>query len=173
MCIHFATTRPNRVRGLILAGTTARWTQGDDFPQGIPREALERLPRAWGRGTLRDIFYPGISRKVMSDETYRAVERIIAGPQGMQQVFEQMINFDVRDLLPTIEVPSLVVHFTGDLAVPIRLGRMLAEEIPNAEFLEMNAVDHADFARSPEAMDRIEEFCRRVGVAGVSDGNAG
>lgn len=163
MCIYFATTRPDRVRGLILAGTTARWTQGDDFPQGIPREALERLARAWGRGTLRDIFYPGISREVMSDATYRAVERIIAGPQGMQQVFDQMIDFDVRDLLPKIEVPSLVVHFSGDLAVPIRLGRMLAEEIPNAEFLEMNAVDHADLARSPEAMVRIEEFCRRVG----------
>jgi pimeloyl-ACP methyl ester carboxylesterase len=173
MCIHFATTRPDRVRGLILAGTTPRWTQGRDFPQGIPRESLERLPKLWGRGTLRDMFFPGVTREILSDETYRAVEKIIAGPQGMAHIFNAMIDYDVRDLLPQIDTPTLVVHFSGDLAVPIRLGRLLAEQIPHAEFLEMNAVDHADFARSPEAMDRIEEFCRRVGVAGVSDGQAG
>ena len=163
MCIHFATTRPERVRGLILAGTTARWKQSEDFPQGIPVETLQRLSKLWGKGTLRAIFYPGLTREVMSDDTYRAVEKIIAGPQGMQQVVDQIIDFDVRDLLPNIEVPTLVVHFSGDLAVPLRLGRMLAEEIPKAEFLEVNAVDHADFARSPEAMDRIVEFCQRIG----------
>jgi pimeloyl-ACP methyl ester carboxylesterase len=163
MCIHFATTRPDRVRGLILAGTTPRWVQGDDFPQGLPREALERLSKVWGRGTLRDIFFPSVTREVLSDDTYRAVEKIIAGQQGMAHIFDAMIGYDVRDLLPQISVPTLVVHFSGDLAVPIRLGRLLAEQIPNAEFLEMNAVDHADFGRSPEAMDRIEDFCRRVG----------
>ena len=166
MSIHFATTRPERVRGLILAGTTARWVQGPDFPQGMPREALERASRHWGRGTLRDIFFPGVTRQTMSDETYRAIEKIIAGPQGMAQVFDQMIECDVRGLLDQIRVPTLVVHFSGDLAIPIRLGRLLADRIANAEFVEMNAVDHADLARSPEAMDRIEEFCLRVAAAG-------
>jgi len=83
------------------------------------------------------------------------------------------IAYDVRDLLPHFNVPTVVVHFSGDLAVPIRLGRLLAEQIPNAEFVEMNAVDHADFARSPEAMDRIEDFCLRVGGAGGQECSAG
>jgi pimeloyl-ACP methyl ester carboxylesterase len=163
MCIHFATSRPERVCGLILAGTTARWTQSEDFPQGIERRQLEKLPRAWGRGTLRDIFYPGVTREILSDETYRAVERIIGGANGMKQVFESIAELDVRSLLPLVETPTLVVHFSGDLAIPIRLGRLLAEQIRGAEFLEVNAVDHADLARSPEAMERIEEFCLRVG----------
>lgn len=162
MCIQFASTHPDRVQGLVLVGSTARWEQSDDFPIGIPRHVLESLPQHWGRGVLREIFFPSLSRQQMDDETYRAFEHLIGTRTAIRQLVEMMLETDVRPLLPEIRVPTLVVHFTGDLAVPIRLGRALADAIPNAEFMEVNAVDHADLSQSPEAIARIREFCERV-----------
>jgi len=83
----------------------------------------------------------------------------MAGSPGLRI---SVLARDIRQLLPDIRVPALVVHFTGDLAVPIRLGRSLADGLPNAEFVEVNAVDHADLSQSPEAVDRVREFCNRI-----------
>lgn len=162
MCLQFASSHPDRVQGLILVGTAARWAQSDDYPIGISRRDLESIARVWGKGVLRDIFFPSISRQQMDDDTYRAFERLIGTPTAIQQIIEMMIETDTRHLLADIRVPALVVHFTGDLAVPIRLGRLLADGLPNAEFVEVNAVDHADLSQSPEAVDRIREFCNRI-----------
>jgi pimeloyl-ACP methyl ester carboxylesterase len=162
MCLHFAYTHPDRVQGLVLAGTTARWLQSDDFPIGIPRAALEQLPRAWGRGVLRDLFFPSISRERMDDGTYKAFESLIGSRETIGQIVEMMIETDVRPILPEIQVPALVIHFSGDLAVPIRLGRFVADHLPNAEFIEVNGVDHADLSQAPGAIDRVEQFCARV-----------
>jgi pimeloyl-ACP methyl ester carboxylesterase len=162
MCLQFAYSHPDRVEGLVLVGTTARFAQSDDFPIGIPRSSLERLPRAWGRGSLRDVFFPSISRTELDDDAYKSFENLISSREAIGQIVKMMIETDVRPLLPEIRVPTLIIHFTGDLAVPIRLGRHLAENLPNAEFLEVNAVDHVDIAGSPEAVVRIREFCERV-----------
>jgi pimeloyl-ACP methyl ester carboxylesterase len=162
MCLHFAHCHPERVQGLVLLGTTACWVQSSDFPIGLPRPFLERLPQVWGEGVLRDVFFPSLSREQMDDDTYRAFEKLIATRGAIRQLVQMMIETDVRPLLPEIEVPALVIHFAGDLAVPIRLGRALAEALPNAEFMEVNAVDHADLSNAPEAMVRIREFCERV-----------
>ena len=166
MCLHFAYTHPERVQALVLVGTTARWLQSEDYPIGIARNDLENLPRVWGRATLRDIFFPSISREEMNDDTYKSFENLISSRAAIGQIIEMMIGTDVRPLLPEIHIPTLIVHFTGDLAVPIRLGRYLAEHIPNAEFLEVNAVDHVDITQSPEAVARIREFCERVAADG-------
>jgi pimeloyl-ACP methyl ester carboxylesterase len=162
MCLHFAYSHPERVQALILVGTTARWVQSEDYPIGIARNDLENLRRVWGRGTLRDLFFPSISRLEIDDDTYKSFENLISTRDAIGQIVEMMIETDVRPLLPEIHVPTLIVHFTGDLAVPIRLGRYLAEHLPNADFLEVNAVDHVDIAQSPDAVARIREFCERV-----------
>jgi pimeloyl-ACP methyl ester carboxylesterase len=162
MCIHFAYTHPERVQALVLVGTTARWLQSEDFPIGIARNDLQSLPRVWGRGTLRNVFFPSISRQEIDDDVYKSFENLISSRDAIAQIAEMMIGTDVRPLLPEIQIPALIVHFTGDLAVPIRLGRYLAEHLPNAEFLEVNASDHVDIAQSPEAVARIREFCERV-----------
>ena len=51
-----------------------------------------------------------------------------------------------------------MVHFGGDLAVSIRLGRAVASALPNAEFLEVSGTDHADLSQSAEGMARLQEF---------------
>ena len=162
MCIKFAHDFPDRVAGLVLLGTTASWVQREDFPVGLPERMLDRLPNAWGTGTLRDIFFPGISRDVMDDETYRGFEKLVSSKGSIRQLAAYMKETDVRSLLPEIRCPSLVIHFGGDLAVPLRLGRALAEALPDAEFLEVSGVDHADLSQSPEAVTRFREFAQSV-----------
>ncbi len=162
MILQFACENPERVQGLVLVGSTAAWLQSESLPIGLPRSLLESLPRQWGKGTLRDVFFPSISRAEIDDETYRSFERLIATRSAIEQLVEMMLETDVRPILPGIRTPALVVHFTGDLAVPIRLGRALAEALPNAEFVEVNAVDHGDLSQVPEVIERIRAFCEQA-----------
>jgi len=158
MCLKFAHDHPERVSGLVLLGTTARWVQDDDFPMGIERRVVDSMPDAWGTGVLRDIFFPSFSREVMDDKTYQGFERLIATRQSVRQLVDYMMQTDVRPLLPDIHCPVLVIHFVGDMAIPVRLGRALAAGLPNARFLEVAGVDHADLSQSPEAIEEIRAF---------------
>lgn len=162
MALHFAWRNPARVLGLILVGTAARFVQSDDYPIGIARRTMESIPAAWGRGSMRRVLMPSLTRETMDDETYAAMERLIAPRETVRQLMETMIETDVRSILPEIRCRALVLHFVGDLAIPIRLGRALAEGLPEAEFVEVNSVDHADLSQSPEAIERIRAFCDRT-----------
>ena len=162
MAIQFAHDHPERVQGLILLGTTASWVQREDFPIGIPRRSLEALASRWGQGRTRDVFFPSLPRDEIDDETFRAFEALIASRDSMIQNVRMMLETDVRPLLPHIRVPTLVIHFTGDLAVPLRLGRAMAAAIPDAEFLEVAGTDHVDLSQAPEAVARVRRFCDEV-----------
>jgi len=162
MCIHFASRHPERVLGLVLVGSAARFLQSEDYPIGIPQHALEAVIEGWGRGRMRQILMPSVSREVIDDETYVAMERLIGPRQTVRQLVEMMITTDVRALLPDVHRPALVLHFVGDLAIPIRLGRALAEGLSNGEFFEVNAVDHADLSQSVAAIARIRAFCEKA-----------
>jgi pimeloyl-ACP methyl ester carboxylesterase len=158
MCLKFAHDHPERVRGLVLLGTTARWLQSEDFPMGIAEHVLDSLPEAWGTAVLRAVFFPSISREQMDDATYQGLERLIATRQSIRQLVDYMKKTDVRPLLPQIKCPVLVIHFAGDMAIPIRLGRAIAAALPRAEFLEVGGIDHADLSQAPAAIERIRQF---------------
>ncbi|MFT5655972.1 MAG: pimeloyl-ACP methyl ester carboxylesterase, partial [Arenicella sp.] len=64
----------------------------------------------------------------------------------------------VREILPKIKCPTLVIHFAGDMAVPVRLGRAMADAIPNAEFLELPGIDHGDLSSAPQGVERVRRF---------------
>jgi pimeloyl-ACP methyl ester carboxylesterase len=158
MSIQFAHDYPERVRGLVLLGSTASWLQREDFPIGIEEKALDALSKLWGTGAMRDVFFPGLGREVMDDDTFRGFERLISTRAAIRQITEFMKTVDVRPLLPGIQCPTLVIHFSGDMSVPIRMGRAMAADIPNAEFMEVEGIDHGDISHSPQAMTRLREF---------------
>ena len=161
MCVKFALDYPKRVQGLILVGTTARWLQGADFPSGIQERTLDAMVPAWGTAKLRRIFFPSIPPETMSDETYQSFEQLVATRSSVKQLVEFMKETDVRGLLPQLRCPTLVIHFAGDMAIPVRLGRAMADAIPNAEFLELPGTDHADLSSSPAGIERIKQFTER------------
>ncbi|MFT4872957.1 alpha/beta fold hydrolase [Congregibacter sp.] len=162
MSVKFAHEHPERVQGLVLLGSTACWLQGANCPGGIEESMLDRLAAVWGTGVLRRVFFPSISQAQMSDEVYKAFERLIATRSSVRQIVEYIKRTDVRDLLPQISCPTLVIHFSGDLAVPVRMGRAMADAIPNAEFVELPGIDHADLSSAPEGLAKVRQFVEMV-----------
>ncbi len=161
MSVQFAVENPDRVKGLILFGTTPRFSRSEDYAIGLSERALDSVGTNWGEAVARDILFPSISREVMDDETYRGFEKLLADRRSIIQIVEYMKTLDVRDLLADIKCPTLVIHFSGDLAVPLRMGRYLSDHIPNAEFLEIAGVDHCDLGNAPKAIDAIRAFMGR------------
>lgn len=162
MCLQFAHDHPERVQGLILLGSTASWVQREDYPIGVPRHAMEAMARHWGRGAMRRVFFPTVSSDEIDDATFSAFERLISSRESVGQLVEMMIETDMRPILSAIETRALVIHFTGDLAIPIRMGRDLASRLPNAEFLEVSGTNHVDLAQSAEACARVKAFCQEL-----------
>ena len=76
----------------------------------------------------------------------------------MSQMVAYMKTLDVRPILSKIQCPTLVIHITGDLAVPVRMGRYLADNIPNSKFIEIAGVDHCDLGNAPGAISEIRQF---------------
>ena len=105
-----------------------------------------------------DIFFPSSPRDVIDDDTYKGFEKLLSDRRSMSQIVEYMETLDVRPILHKIQCPTLVIHFTGDLAVPIRMGRYLADNIPNSKFIEIAGVDHCDLGNAPEAIFEIRQM---------------
>lgn len=158
MSIKFAHDYPDRVRGLVLLGSTASWLQRPDYPIGIPEKTLDFMGNNWGKGVTRDAFFPSVGKEQLDDQTLKGFERLISTRDSIKQILAFMKTLDVRPLLPNIRCPALVIHFSGDLAIPVRMGRDLAEGIPNAEFLEVAGTDHAGITNSPLAMEKLKSF---------------
>lgn len=158
MSIRYAIESPAKIKGLILFGTTAKFVQSEDFQIGIPEKGLDALAESWGSGRTRSTFFPSMSHNEMDDDVYKGLERLLAGRDSMRQLVGYMKTLDVREIVPNVSCPCLVIHFSGDMAVPVRLGRALAENLPNCEFLEVAGIDHSDLAKSPEAIKAIHEF---------------
>ena len=176
----FAATRPERTRALILTGTFAYsvyagWDDMDRDPAELRARVLpelgedytasaEQIARfqefgravrsAWGSGAaLR-----GLLPSVRSLRQLAMLERMSASPGMARATFEALFRIDVRPILPTISVPTLVIHSREDL-VPVQGGRYLADHIPGARLLEVDGADHAPWLADPDAiMTGIEDF---------------
>src|SRR5437764_10209931 len=119
----FAATRPERVTALVLYGAMARTTEAHDYPWASPADALresaaEFIAPNWGqRGEVMvELFAPStIDGNPDMFATLARVQRSSASPAMVQQIFEMFLDVDVRAVLPTIRLPTLVLHRRGDL----------------------------------------------------------
>ncbi|OBH45202.1 adenylate/guanylate cyclase domain-containing protein [Mycobacterium mantenii] len=176
----FAAARPDRVRALILCATYSfnpgRWDDldhdpaelrarflselGEDYTPSIEQvarwlEAGRAVRSGWGTGAAASISSPS----VRSIRQLAMLERMSASPGMARASFEAAFSTDVRPILPTITVPTLVIHAREDPAVPVQGGRYLADHIPGARYLEVEGVDHAPFFTEPDKiLAGIEEF---------------
>jgi class 3 adenylate cyclase len=171
--IHFSVAHPERVSGLVLVNTSAHYMREHDYPWGYPPESLDRLVNAmkesWGTPAMVEIVAP--SR--IADERFRGwlarSERFGAGPDQLADLIRANLQTDVRPLLPSISVPTLVLHRERNRFIHLGAGRYLAEHIPNAKFMVLPGDDHMFFVGDTDAMvDEIEEF-----LTGVRSGGEG
>jgi pimeloyl-ACP methyl ester carboxylesterase len=166
MCILFAATHPERVSHLVLHGAMGRTTEAPDYPWAAPKEALEEataefIAPYWGQDpeTLIELFTPSFAGNPEASEQLARLERSSASPAMVQQVFDMFLDIDVRAILPTIHVPTLVLHRRLDRVVNRRAGEELAAQIPGARYVELEGSDHIPWAGDVEpVLGEIEEF---------------
>jgi class 3 adenylate cyclase len=161
--IRYAATHPDRVTALVLINTYAHYLQEPGYPWGVPRAALDQLAAAatevWGTGASLELTAPSKA----DDEVFRAwfsrCERLGFGVDQIAVSIKGELSRDVRDLLPTLTVPTLVLHRAGDRLIQVGAGRYLAEHIPGATFVELPGDDHMFFVGDTDALlDEVEEF---------------
>jgi class 3 adenylate cyclase len=173
MSVLFAATYPERTLALALYGTFPCGMLPGSLPEGMDlatmlprweqlRADAEDMLEHWGEGRMIDIFVPSLAG---SDAMRRATgffERAAASPRMARGVVEAALKIDVRDVLPTIRVPTVVIHRTGD-RVPIEAGRWMAGQIPGARFVELPGNDHTPWNGDMDSVvDEIEELVTGV-----------
>jgi class 3 adenylate cyclase len=163
MSIVFAATYPQRTSALILYGSSAREAWAPDHPWGRTDEELEASTNSreenWGQGKSVDRFMPSLA----GDEEVRKfagrLERASATPGAANALLRMSHGIDVRPVLPTIGVPTLVLHRTGDLPVKVENGRYLARHIKGAKYVELPGIDHNPWAGDTNSiLGEIEAF---------------
>ncbi len=97
-------------------------------------------------------------------------ERLVASPSGYEELARIFTDVDVRDVLPSIHVPTLVIHREGDAIVFSRQARYVADHIAGARYVELPGVDHVPFVGDADAiLDEVEEFVTGIRPAAVTD----
>ena len=166
MSVLFAATHPERVTALILYGAMGRTTEAPDYPWASPADALreaaaEFIVPYWGTDALGtvELFAPSLADDSQAVEFAARIERSAASPGMVWKIFEMFLDMDVRAILPTIHVPTLVLHRRGDRVVNRRAGQELARQIPDARYVELGGIDHLPWAGDWIAvLGEIEEF---------------
>ena len=166
MCVLFAATYPQRTVALITLGSFAKRRDPDeDYPWAPTAESREEsaaeIERHWGHLRPEDVEYYAPSK--VGDERFREhLERYFrssASPGAAAALLGMNSYIDIRNILPTVQVPTLVLHRVGDHDVNIAEGRYLAAKIPGAKFVELPGADHWLSAGDVDAVaDEIEEF---------------
>jgi class 3 adenylate cyclase len=158
----FAATYPDKVQALILEGAFARWVTAGDVP-GLQNEegyqtTGDLLVEHWGRGPLMMAFAPSLAGNAQARAAYAKAERLSATPTAMRQMWEMNGAIDVSAVLPTIRVPTLVLHRRNE-TVPLEAGRYLAEHIPGARMVVLEGQDHAPWAGDSDVVvAEVERF---------------
>jgi class 3 adenylate cyclase/predicted alpha/beta hydrolase len=164
-----AATRPERIISLVLYGTFAVLppTAPEAYPTAVVErsgdgEQIEAIIRNWGDGTaLARFFAPSMSER--QQRFWGTYARAAASPRMAEALLRTVLLIDVRDVLPAVHVPTLVLHVEDDRAVPIEAGELLAEKISGARFVRYPGVDHAFWLGQTSAIidgvaDEVERF---------------
>lgn len=163
MAILYAATHPDRTRALVLYAGMARMTgaPGYEWP-GTPAEREARIAdifAQWGEGERVELIAPSHAGDVALRRWFGALERLSASPGALRLLFDIAGETDVRDVLPSIQVPTLLLHRRDDLAIDVRHSRHLAERIPGARYVELEGRDNLVVVGDSERiLAEIEEF---------------
>jgi pimeloyl-ACP methyl ester carboxylesterase len=168
MSVLHAAAHPDRTAGLILCGGLAKSVRSADYPWGwIPDQVERELETAADRwGTPQDCraFANVLGPSRASDERFvewvGRLERFTAPPGWGAQLQRMLTEIDIRSILPSIHVPSLVLHSRGDRVAEVGQGRYLAEHIPGARLIELPGADHLFWFNPTDCATGLREVRR-------------
>ncbi|HXJ35560.1 MAG TPA: alpha/beta hydrolase [Candidatus Eisenbacteria bacterium] len=158
LSLKLAATHPERVSGLVLYGSyPSMYVTREQFDR-----FLQTLETHWGEGILVRVNAPSRRNDKAFVQWFGRLERAVASPGAILALMRANYEIDVRDLLPSINVPTLILHREGDSLVPVESGRYMAEHIPGARYVELPGVDHLLQAFEQDLLDvlldEVEEF---------------
>ena len=163
MCSLFAATYPEQTEALIMIGTYARRLRAPDYPWGPTHEEREAFCRDirehWGGPVGIETRAPSVAADPAFREWWADYLRMGASPAAAVALTRMNAQIDVRHVLPTIRVPTLVLHRAGDRCLLAEEGRYVASLIPDARFVKLPGDDHLPFVGDQDALlDEIERF---------------
>jgi class 3 adenylate cyclase len=163
MCALFAATYPERTSALIMHASFARITPAPGYPWGRPevdREAfIEQAARDWGTPVGIEARAPSLAHDERFRESWSRFLRMSASPAAFAALYRMNTQIDVRDVLPAIRVPTLILHSVKDQVLDIGGSRYLAERIPGAKLVELSGPDHVyHLSDADTILDEVEEF---------------
>ncbi|HEY9402925.1 MAG TPA: alpha/beta fold hydrolase, partial [Pyrinomonadaceae bacterium] len=163
----FAATYPERTAALVMIGTYAKRIWAPDYqwaPTPAERERfIEEMREHWGGPVGVEERAPSKADDPLFREWWATYLRMGASPGAAIALTKMNAEVDVRDVLPTVRVPTLVLHRTGDKCLKVEEGRYVAELVPGAKYVELPGDDHLPFVGDQGAiLDEIEEFLTGV-----------
>lgn len=155
LCAMYAATYPERVTALVLINVASTGA----YPEAQRREVLDIIENHWGEGRMLALFAPSRVGDRRFEEWWARYERATTSPAMARRMIDLFMQTDLRGVLPSVRVPTLVLHQTDNRLVPVELGREVAALIPGARFVEITGEDVYGWG-DPEGpgWDEIEEF---------------
>jgi class 3 adenylate cyclase len=164
---------PERIGALVMYASTARASWAPDYHWALTaeerEEVIEANVAAWGQvnSPAMSLFAPSMGEDPALAAWFARLQRLAASPGEARIIFRAMIDLDVRDALPRIRVPTLVMHRPQEQVWDVRHSRYLAEHIPGARYVELDGVDSFPFVGDSDAIiEEIEEFLTGVRTGG-------
>jgi class 3 adenylate cyclase len=170
MAVLFAAMHPERTSALVLINGTARLAAADDYPIGLPPESCAQMSElfasTWGRPDGMATLNPSVADDPAALAAWTHFLRLAASPGTAAAVIRTLFELDVRALLPSVRVPTLVVHRSDVLVPPLAQGRYVAEQIEGARFVEVPGSDYSVVVGDGDVLlDPVEEFL--IGARGA------
>lgn len=163
IAILFAAMHPERLSALILLTTSARMLVADDYTIGLPPESVEGVVRtiegSWGSPDLLRLSNPSMAQDEAFLQYGAKWWRASVTPRAAAAHFDYLLrSLDVRDTLPGVQAPTLVLHVRESVLFPLDHGRYLADHIDGARFVELPGGDTAITPSNYVVADEIAEF---------------
>ena len=173
MAMLFAATYPERTAALILEHCYSKVEQAPDYPFGVPAALLEQVPevvrKLWISGNMLSVVAPSRAGDEVLREEFARYARASASPGAAAAMVEMLRHVDIRYVLPSIRVPTLVMHQRDATFYKVAHGRYLAENIPGARFVELPGADVSWFGDQEAMLAEMEEFLTGVRPAPSHD----
>jgi class 3 adenylate cyclase/alpha-beta hydrolase superfamily lysophospholipase len=168
-----AAEHPERIGALIMYASIARTTWAPDYDWAMTREEREMLTESnvagWGETSSARLalLAPTVAEDPAMAGWFSRMQRLAASPGEARTIFNSAVDLDVRETLPRIRVPTLVMHRPDELAWDVRHSRYLAEHIPGARYVELDGTDSFPFVGDSDAIvEEVEEFLTGVRSGG-------
>jgi pimeloyl-ACP methyl ester carboxylesterase len=169
MSILFSATYPERTRALVLCGAEVKEETTEDWPWGeSTREEFEqamdidRVVERWGKGGGIDHYAPSRAGDERLRQLAGRMQVESASPHDAVAFMRMAFEIDVRDVVPSVNTPTLIVHRTDDKVCHVENARWLARNIENSRYVELAGADHLPWIDGDDILDEIQEFLTGV-----------